>query len=142
MSRAVDVILITGPADDGNVEELSFWMATADAADLGRDDTEQGTGPPGDGQVGSLLPLNGPVGEDLWGGHKRVIGGVWGAATANLHWSRFLDRVRDAPWEDPDQVQLLLRDDGDSYFRVYMFVDGELQNVAPQPKDDGFDRPW
>jgi len=33
-----------------------------------------------------------------------------------------------------ERVQLLLKDKGDTYFRLYMFLDGGgLRNVAPEP---------
>ena len=39
-------------------------------------------------------------------------------------------------------VQLLLKDDGDTYFRLYIVLDGELRNVAPEPGEGGYDRLW
>jgi hypothetical protein len=65
-----------------------------------------------------------------------------GAVTANMHWQRFLDRIASTRWADPERVQLLIKDDGDSYFRLYMFRDGVLRNVAPEPADGGYDRLW
>ena len=41
-----------------------------------------------------------------------------------------------------ERVQLLLKDDGDTYFRLYMFLDGELRDVARAPDDGGYDRLW
>jgi hypothetical protein len=37
---------------------------------------------------------------------------------------------------------VLLKDDSDTYFRLYMFLDGELRNVAPEPGEGGYDRLW
>ena len=39
-------------------------------------------------------------------------------------------RVASANRANPERVQLVLKDDGDTYFRLYMFLDGELRNVA------------
>lgn len=138
MSRKVDIIVITSETDQSKLEELSFWMGTAEAAETGRDDVSDTA--PSSALVGNLLPLNGPLGEELWGGHKRVTGCVWAASTANLHWDRFLQQVRTAGWANPERVQLLMKDDGDSYFR--MFIEGDLQNVVPAPAGGGFDRDW
>ena len=53
-----------------------------------------------------------------------------------------LRRVASANRANPERIQLLLKDDGDTYFRLYMFVGGELRNVAPAPDDGGYDRLW
>jgi len=82
------------------------------------------------------MPLKCALGEELWGGHKSLIFSAWGGVTNNMDWDRFLGRVASANWTDPEHVQLLLKDDGDAYFGLYMFVGGELRNVAPAP-DDG-----
>jgi hypothetical protein len=33
-----------------------------------------------------------------------------------MHWDRFLNRVRTTTWAEPERVQLLMKDDGDTYF--------------------------
>jgi len=62
--------------------------------------------------------------------------------TTNLDWGRLIDRVAATTWVRSDRVQLLMRDDGDTYFRLYMLRDGALRNVVPPPEDEGYDRPW
>lgn len=47
-----------------------------------------------------------------------------------------------AGWCDPERLQLLMKDDGDTYFRMYMFHDSSLRNVIPEPAEDGHDHPW
>jgi hypothetical protein len=98
--------------------------------------------PRGPVRVGNLTPLTGALGEELWGGYKSLNFSAWGGDTKNMVWDRFLGRVASASWADPEHVQLLLKDDGDSHFRRYMFVGGELRNVAPAPDDGGYDRLW
>ena len=37
---------------------------------------------------------------------------------------------------------MLVKDDGDLYFRMYMFRDVSLRNVVPVPAREGYDRRW
>ncbi len=92
--------------------------------------------------VGHPLPLGGAVGEELWGGSEALSVSVWGEVTNHMHWGRFLERVASAGWQDPERLQLLVKDDGDPYFRMYMVRDGSLRNVVPEPAREGYDRPW
>jgi hypothetical protein len=132
VSRVADIILIVGPGDDHNVERLSFWMASDEALD---DDAAEG-------RVGSLLSLTAGGSEQRWGGFKAPTFSAWGAVANHLHWGRFLERVAATPWDDRARVQLLMKDDGDTCFRLYLFQVDELSNVAPVPEDEGYDRAW
>ena len=151
MGRVADIILIALPDDDPVVEELAFWMGTDEAFDPGNEQYVSGVpassvlevgAPRGPIRVGNLMPLTGALGEELWGGYKALNFSGWGGVTNNMDWDRFLGRVASANWVNPEHVQLLLKDDGDTYFRLYMFLDGELRNVAPAPGDGGYDRLW
>lgn len=144
---------MVGLADEVNARELAFWMSGPDAVDDRAAQAVRNVAagyPPEDRsevqvpreQVGSLLPLNGPVGEELWGGFKQASTSIWGSVSSNLDWDRFLDRVKETPWSDPGRVQLLMMEDGDSYFRMYMFSGDDLVNVVPAPPDEGHARPW
>lgn len=118
----------------------------ADAVQLIRDVAQSiGSGTevsPDISRVGSLMPLTGALGEELWGGYKALNFSAWGGVTSNMHWDRFLERVRSTPWADPQRVQLLLKEDGDTYFRLYMFQGGQLTNVVPPPPGGGYDQDW
>lgn len=144
MSRVVDIILITSELDQANVEALSFWMGDADALDLGTEDEMYGELQVGGGPayVGRLVRLNGRSRHRLGKCRIDLPGCLRGAVTSHLHWDRFLERVRTTDWEMPERVQLLMKDEGDTYFRMYMLFDGELRNVVPAPADEGFDRDW
>ena len=126
MSRVAQVILVVDPDDDGHVEDIAFWMA----ADGPRADDRTSS------RVGALMPLTGAVGEDLWGGFKSITVSVWGAVTNHLDWDGFLERTASMPWAAPDRVQLLMKSESDPYFRIYMFWDGRLVNIAPPPNGD------
>jgi hypothetical protein len=155
MSRDVEIIFLVNFTDDPKVEELTFWLGTPEAVDpdamkilqdivdhsSAESDENAAVTVPLD-RVGNLMPLNGAVGEELWGGSKATSVSVWGGVTSNMHWGRFLDRVKAIPWTDPERMQILMKDDGDTYFRMYMFRQGKLINVVPAPEDGGYDRPW
>jgi hypothetical protein len=59
-----------------------------------------------------------------------------------MHWPRLMDQVATTGRHDPGRVQLLMKDDGDTYFRLYMSQRGTLVNMLPPPPDGGYDRPW
>jgi hypothetical protein len=46
------------------------------------------------------LPITGALGEKLWDGFKALSLSAWGGVTSNMHWDRFLERVRSTQWED------------------------------------------
>jgi hypothetical protein len=39
-------------------------------------------------------------------------------------------------------VQLLIAEEADSCFRLYMIIDGQLANLVPEPRDRDHERPW
>jgi hypothetical protein len=51
--------------------------------------------------------------------------------TNNLDWELFFERVETTAWVDRERLQLLLKEDGDSYFRLYMFKGPRLASFAP-----------
>jgi len=67
---------------------------------------------------------------------------AWGGVTANMHWGRFLEKMKALPWRDRERVQLLVGDDEDTYFRLYMFREGELRDFWPRPPEKEIGRPW
>ena len=131
MSQVTDVILIVEPGDDDNVADISFWMASNEPRS---DDRASAS-------VGPLMPLTGPVGEQLWGGYKSLGFSLWGAVTNYLDWEKFLARVEETPWKWRERVQLLMKEDDDSYFRLYMFEGGRLANFAPPEPGNWEPRP-
>jgi hypothetical protein len=121
VSQVTDVIMIVDPADDPNVEDISFWLA----GDEPRSDDRTTA------RIGALMPLTGALGAELWGGDKDIGFSLWGAVTNNLDWELFFERVETTAWADRERVQLLLKEDGDSYFRLYMFKGKRFANFAP-----------
>ncbi|MCZ1005602.1 hypothetical protein [Streptomyces lydicus] len=50
-------------------------------------------------------------------------------------------RVFETPWREPNLVQLLVMDQEEGFFRLWMIRDNELRPFAPQQpneQDDGF----
>jgi hypothetical protein len=150
MSRTAHIILIVDKADDRNVEQLALWVASDEATDLGgRELLEADTGPGGPGS--SPLPPVEPPGQlnplyldgtDHHDGPTAGTVAVWGAITTNLHRRRFLAKLRTTAWVGPDRLQLLYKDEADTYFRCYILQDGQLRNVMPEPPDEGYEIDW
>ena len=150
MSRTAHLILIVDKTDDRNVEQLALWIASDDATDLGgRELLEADSGPKGPDSFG-LPPVQPPGqltplyldGTDQHDGPTAGTIATWGAITKNLHQRRLLAKVRATPWAAPERLQLLYKDEGDTYFRCYMIDDGQLRNVMPEPPDQGYDIDW
>ena len=153
MSRTAEIVLIVCPEDHDTAKALSHWMDTPEAFDPGvtlfrevdamlKGKLEELDVKAPLGTVGRLRPLNTKSGLKVWGGFKAPSVSIWGTIANNMSWSRFLDQVAAMPWTLPDKVQLLLKDEGDPFFRVYMFRDGELRNVIPGPDDQELERAW
>jgi hypothetical protein len=49
-------------------------------------------------------------------------------------------RIRETPWRFPGRVQVFLKDQEQSYFRLYMFRDGAWNQCAPAPPPDADDQ--
>lgn len=131
MSRATEIIMAVDAADARHVEDLSFWLARRAPR------TDDRTTEP----AGHLLPLTGAAAAD-WGGNLRPASTIWTGVTNHLDLPVFLDRIERTLWESTDRVQLLARDDGDPWFRIYMIRDDQLRQYAPTPASDETDRPW
>ena len=43
-----------------------------------------------------------------------------------------LAHVRQVPWQVPPEVQLLIKDQEEDFFRLWMFRDGQLTEFTPQ----------
>ena len=150
MSRTAHIILIVDKADDRNVEQLALWVASDEATDLGGRElleADSGSGAPNSSVLppveppGQLTPLYLDGNQDHDGPTRGTVA-VWGAITRNLHRRRFLAKLRSTPWLAPDRLQLLYKDEGDIYFRCYMFEDGLFSNVMPEPPDDWYEVDW
>ncbi len=54
-----------------------------------------------------------------------------------------LAHIASMPWQKPESVQVLVCDQEDPYFRLYMIRGGEMRQFAPAPPPDDAGRlPW
>jgi hypothetical protein len=132
MSRATEIIVIVSTADVRHVEQLSFWLADQAPRSDDRVDTPAGQG------AGDREEMTG----EHWGGALPPATPIWAGVANHLDLPAFVDRVARVLWDDPDHVQLLARDDGDPWFRLYMIREGHAHQYAPAPPTGDQDRPW
>lgn len=132
MSRTTEILLYVAATDEHHVEDLTFWLR-----DFAPRSDDRVTGSPG-----HLLPLTGEVGGEAWGGYKATSAIIWAGVANYLDVGSFVDHVGGVPWGEPDSVQLLVRDEGDPWFRLFMIRGGGLRQYCPAPPADEQDRPW
>lgn len=89
--------------------------------------------------VGTLRTLTEP-GVNHWGGWKNPECEVWAGALNHADLDALLARIRATPWRYPQRVQVLLMDQEESYFRLYMLRDGAWSQYAPPPPPDADDQ--
>lgn len=132
MSRTTEILLHVAERDEGHAEDLSFWV---------RDEAPR-TDNRVEGSAGYLLPLAGELGIEAWGGDKAPAVNVWAGVLNYVDLDAVCNRVEHMLWEEPQCLQLLMRDDGDPWFRFFMIRDGALRQYAPVPPPDDQDLPW
>ena len=72
-----------------------------------------------------------------WGGWKHPECEVWAGALNHADLDAFKQRVFETPWREPNLVQLLMMDQQEGYFRMWMIRDNELRQFAPlQPNEE------
>ncbi|MGC0415543.1 hypothetical protein [Embleya sp. AB8] len=102
-----------------------------------------------------MEPLTRPDAGRTWHGHFVPIAGQWGfdfgwALEFDKVWARsgLLEHLESLPWPYPGTVQVLLRDQDDDCFGLWMFRDGKLVEAAipgtrrfhrPAPPDEEFE---
>ncbi len=98
-----------------------------------------GADPAAPGGVGALKELSAlPFG--TWGGSKNPECTLWGGALNYAIPETVVAKVAEIGWRTPAAVQLLLMDQEENYFRLWMFRNGTLTQYAPAPPDD--DTAW
>ena len=132
MSRTATVIISVDPRDDPTVGDLSIWLDTEAA----RSDDRIG------GSAGSLVPMTDTLAAEAWGGHKTPGQGLWGGVTDHLDLAAFTTHLAGIEWKHPDRLQVLIKDEADPWFRVYMIRHGELTQHAPTPDPHHHELPW
>ncbi|MEY9993006.1 hypothetical protein ABIE67_005038 [Streptomyces sp. V4I8] len=73
--------------------------------------------------------------------HSGVECRVWAGALNHCDLDALRQRVAESPWREPNIVQLLVMDQEESFFRLWMIRGGELRQFAPlepSEKDAGF----
>jgi hypothetical protein len=129
MSWVSNVLLSVGIEDQAAVEVFNAWLL----ADAPRRDGAKGVG------VGFLADLTSDR-DNLWGGPKQPECQVWGRRSEPRRHRRRRGEVRTLPWRVPAAVQLLIMDQEQSYFRLWMLRDGVPKQYAPAPPGD--DSAW
>lgn len=125
MSWVANVIVTCEWDDRGVVEALSEWLRTEAPH-------RDGGGGAGVGYLGQLTG-NGSPG---WGGWKYPEACVWGGALNHADLEAVVARFEASPWTVPAAAQLLMNDQEQGYFRLWMIRDGKATQFAPPPPDD------
>ncbi|MEU9284860.1 squamosa promoter-binding protein 15 [Streptomyces sp. NPDC048275] len=113
-------VMVSADAADGqNVEALSDWL---------RDEAPRREQPDVLG-VGSLRLITGPDG--AWGGGKNPECEVWAGALNHADLDELRRRFAGTPWREPNAAQLLIMDQEEVFFRLWMIRGGELRQYAP-----------
>ena len=118
MSRVTQVVVVAHPVDRSHMEELAFWMTERNVND-----------DPAYGRVGNLLPL-----DEGWGGYKRQSSELCAAACNYLDAPGFLAHVAKINWDERAVVQILVQEEEDEYFRLYMLRGDGLREFTPPPE--------
>lgn len=129
MSWVTTVLVSCDIQDCAAVDAFSHWLAR----EAPRRGDVSGTG------VGSLGDLVG--GEaSTWGGNKHPEAQLWGGALNHADVSAVVATFATLPWRVPAAAQLFLKDQEQSYFRLWMIREGRAAQCAPEPPGD--DTAW
>jgi len=131
MSWVANVILVADMEDRDLVPDLVRWL---------EEDAPWNTEsvPPGRTGVGSLIDQT-QTQVNTWGGWKAPECHVWAGALNYADLGAVVAQVGAVPWKHPGSVQLLIMDQEESYFRLWMMRDGGMRQFAPEPPGDD---PW
>ncbi|WP_405665207.1 squamosa promoter-binding protein 15 [Streptomyces sp. NBC_01166] len=130
MSWVANVMVSVDRVDNAHVEALSEWLRTA----APRRAQPEACG------VGFLNLLT-SVDTNQWGGWKHPECTVWAGALNHADLFALRHRVSEVPWREPNLMQLLIMDQEEGFFRVWMIRGGELRQFAPlepNEEDEGF----
>lgn len=123
MSWVADVLLSVEVLEDpALIEEFNEWLRTR-APRLE---------PPGAVGVGFLQSLG--ENPEVWGGWKYSESSLWGGAMNHASIPDIVERFARTPWRCPETTQLLIRDQEQGAFRLWMIRDGRARQYAPLPE--------
>ncbi|MFF0201460.1 squamosa promoter-binding protein 15 [Streptomyces sp. NPDC005017] len=126
MSWVANVMISVGMDDVANVEALSRWLRT---------EAPRRAQPEVRG-VGFLKPITN-VESNPWGGWKHPECEVWAGALNHADLDALGQRVFETSWREPNQVQLLVMDQEEGFFRLWMIRGNELRRFAPlEPNEE------
>ena len=125
MSWVTSILLSVDVTEDGTlVEEFDQWLQAL-APRQGQPEVKG---------VGSLRALhNSP---DAWGGVKNPEALLWAGVLNKADVAAVVRRFGATGWRVPDLVQLLVQDQEQGAFRLWMIRDGEACQYAPVPDFD------
>jgi len=129
MSWVSNVLLSVDRTDRATVELLNAWLLR----EAPRRDDVGGLG------VGFLADLTSDP-DNAWGGPKQPECDVWGGALNHGDLEALVAKFAVLPWHVAAAAQLLVMDQEQSYFRLWMIRDGVPQQYAPAPPAD--DSAW
>ncbi|WP_063759682.1 GNAT family N-acetyltransferase [Kitasatospora sp. NRRL B-11411] len=127
MSHVANVMLSVEPDDRPLAEELSRWLES-DAPLRGRDGRT--------GWVGALRETTGA--DTRWGGGKFPECDVYAGALNHADLAALIARVEQLPWQQPGFVQLMVMDQEEVYFRVWMFHGPRLRLLTPAGREQEY----
>lgn len=126
MSWVSNILVSVSREDRPTVELLNAWLRT----EAPRRESVPGLG------VGFLNDLTSDP-DNAWGGPKQPECDVWGGALNHADLDAVVAKFAVLPWRIPAAAQLLVMDQEQSYFRLWMLRDGAPQQYAPErPADD------
>jgi hypothetical protein len=136
VSWVANLMIQADGADHGTVQSLSSWLEREAPRRGGGSPDASGEQARGVGALKTLTDSN----ANHWGGWKNPECEVWAGALNHADLGALLARIRTMPWRYPSRVQVLLMDQEESYFRLYMFRDGTWNQYAPPPPLDADDQ--
>jgi hypothetical protein len=120
MSWVANVMVSVDMADSAKVEALSEWLRTK-APRRGRPEVRG---------VGFLQVLT-SAGTNQWGGWKQPECEVWAGALNHADLDALRQQVSETPWCEPHLVQLLVMDQEQGFFHLWMIREGQLRQFSP-----------
>ena len=87
---------------------------------------------PGVRGVGFLKALDSA--EDGWGGWKAPEAVLWGGVLNHAELPAVVRRFEQIPWRHPDSVQLMISDQEQFAFRLWMIREGRAVQYTPLPE--------
>lgn len=135
MSWVANMMISVALPDQGLLPALSDWL-DHDAPWNGHSGRVDLQG------VGTLTDQTSD-GTTTWGGTKFPECVVWAGALNHADLPAILGKVESMPWEAPGAVQVLLMDQEEGYFRLWMIRNGHMTQFAPTPPpEEKLEGPW